>query len=195
MNSFSTIEAYTAAAAANPNNFIPPAFVSPLLVITRRAVEVGDKTVRAYITPYRFVEFTMEPDGWMSTWAVGTMIVGGRKATTAVLTSHVHDATKIASALRGAGARLAEVMKDGKAAAPMLGEGVWSDDAYSTRDYSGNLVPGRALIYCAPNMDQNMAVERTVSFMLRNGIELAKKEDKTPKRAKSKVTGAPAASA
>jgi hypothetical protein len=191
MNSFATIEAYTAAAAADPDNFIPAAFVAPMLALTRRPVAVGNKTVRAYLTPYRFVEFTLEPDGWLSAWAVGTMLVSGRKITTAVLATHVHDATKMVSALRGCGARLSEVMSGGGSVAPLLGEGVWSDPAHSTRDYDGVTVPGRVLMYRSPTMDQNMAVERCVTFMLRNSIELAKKTE-TAKTTKSKAKVAPA---
>jgi len=163
-----------------------------LETLTRRKPEVvSPTTVRAHLTPYRFVEITNEPDGWTSVWAVGTMLVAGRKITTAVLTSHVHDAAKIASAVRGAGARLSEVMGSGTAT-PKLGDGVFSDDTNSTRDYSGNLIPGRVLLYTAPTIDQNMAVERCVTFMMRNSIELVKKDaDKAPakstKSAKSKA--------
>jgi hypothetical protein len=116
------------------------------------------------------------------------MLVAGRKITTAVLASHVHDAVKVASAVRGAGARLSEVMSGGTTVAPKLGDGVFSDGTNSTRDYNGDLIPGRVLIYTAPTIDQRMAVERCVSFMLRNNIALVTKEaaeKAAPKTAKS----------
>ena len=167
-----------------------------LATITRRPTEtLSPTTVRAHLTPYRYAEFTLEPDGWVSVWAVGSMLVCGRKITTAVLTSHIHEAPKAASALRGAGARLAEVMGSAPVTANKLGEGVWSDGTNSTRDYLGAQVLGRVLLYSAPTIDQNMAVERCVSFMVRNNIALATKDTATKKAGKSKAVGAAAASA
>jgi hypothetical protein len=180
MQTYQTLPAYLAAA---DKHAIPSDYIGPLLTFTRRGVEADAKTVRAWITRHRHLDLTVEADGLISVWVVGVMEVAGRVVNSAVFVGNIYDPTNIVRVVNKARNIVSEVIMSGSRAAPFIGEGVSPDGA-------------RVLIYRSETVDADTAMQRAAAFIVRNGVQVKDADTaKTTKRAKSKVTGATAATA
>lgn len=148
-------------------------YQSALAGITRSPVEKRDNgSLRATFTRHRYLESTAEPDGMLSAWAVGVILIAGRETVIAVYVGHLHEPQRTSNVLGRAKVWLQEAINGGSRSATKLGEGA---------DASGR----RVYVYAAPGVDLGNAMARLETFTARNRVTLIGAEKATAKETKS----------